>query len=125
LAVSARPSSLHASDTLTRALAKRATSSRVTVNRRSCPSHPLSRIPHSRVPHLLPSPPPTPPPPPPCSLAGRATSAPNCQRAKYVLHSSRRFSLFTPVNRPSSIVPLASSHRVLSPPNSRPKLIVG
>lgn len=31
-----RPSSLHASDTLTRALAKRATSSRVTVNRRPC-----------------------------------------------------------------------------------------
>lgn len=42
--MSALPSSLHASDTLTRALAKRATSPRVTVNRRSArqPPPPLS-----------------------------------------------------------------------------------
>lgn len=52
------------------------------------------------------------PPPPTCSLAERATSAPNCQRAKYVLHSSCRFSLCTPrVNRPFAIRP---SRRLVS-----------
>lgn len=49
-----RPSSLHALDTLTRALAKRATSPRVTVNRRPCPRHPLSRVPRSRFTSSLP-----------------------------------------------------------------------